>query len=407
MTEGRVGVFSDLGAVGVRELVAASRDVGVELVWLVGRETPPALSRLLTGLGDVVPFDEAKPVLAAPALRTRDVSGVVALSDAQLVACADVAHELGLPGLSPDTARLARRKWSQRTTLNEAGVGLVETVRVARESADRSRADVSFPAILKRDAGTGGVDATLVTSPAALEELVRELPAGEDFVLETLIASRPHPASDRLGPVLSLDSAVARGTIRHFGVIDRFPHAPPFRETGAVWPSTLPSIEQRRVEEVAESAIRALGIDDAVTHIELQLTPSVATVIEVNARLGGYVDSGWRRAGVGSPLNAALSICQGLDVPAPRKPDRVVMLRLVQPPQEATRLVAAPPAVALLEIPGVWRADAIRSPGAALDWRVGAPGRIFDVWLDAPSHDELWKRADLLDAVLTSSVRYE
>jgi ATP-grasp domain/ATP-grasp N-terminal domain len=403
----RLAVVYSPGATGVRELFELAEARGLRLTCVPGRELDddaPA-RRVLAALGDVVdgslPLDEV-----AARLRAANVQGVVTFSDDELVRTADLAHALSLPGLTPAVARTVRSKYRQRTALNRADVSAVDVVRIVPPEVPTQVNRISFPAVLKPDAGTASRDTLLVASREAVESTVRALEPGATTVLETLIRSEAPVRDGWLGDYVSVESVVARGSIAHAGVTDRLPLEPPFREQGHVVPSTLSDERRRRLVELAERAIVALGIDDAVVHTEIKLARP-EEIIEVNARLGGYIDFLYRTSGVGRLLDAAVDVALGLEPTAFAPPSKVTVLWIVLPPVEAVRLSALPEVRALAKLPGVVYVERFRRPGDAVGWRSGTSGRVLEVWLEAPDHDEARRRLDRVREVAAGSVAFD
>jgi biotin carboxylase len=362
------------------------------------------LARLLAGVAELVPLDRPEPLAAE--LRRRGVDGAVTFADEHLVLTAELCALLGSPGLRPDVARVVVSKHDQRVALNRAGVSSIASVVLEAGAPVPADAAISYPAVLKPEHGTGAAVTLKLASAAELEQALDALERGRRMVCEPYIPDVVHPAGDWLGNYVSVDSIVTRGEVTHLGVVDRLPAAEPFRESGGVWPSLLPERHRRAVEELVETAIRALGVDEAVTHVEVKLTPTSGVVIEVNARLGGYMHALYTRGGRGDPLRAALDLAAARE-PAPlRAPDRAIMVLLTQPPVDATTLTSVPSVQRLRSLPGVYSAEALRRPGDAVDWREGSLGRVLDLWLEAPDHDELRRRADAVQELLDAELRF-
>ena len=70
-------------------------------------------------------------------------------------------------------------------------------------------------------------------------------------------------------------------------ITGRFPLAPPYRETGNFSPASVPAGQHVQILELATAGIDALGIRDAVVHVEIKLTPDGPRLIEINGRVGG------------------------------------------------------------------------------------------------------------------------
>ncbi|HVO53070.1 MAG TPA: ATP-grasp domain-containing protein [Solirubrobacterales bacterium] len=401
-----VGIVSAFGSASLRELLAAGRERGLSFVCLAEPADPPEAVTAAEALGEVLRSADGGGAEAAVLLRERSVQAVLTFCDAGLATAAELCAALGLPGIAPSAACRVRSKHLQRAALNAAGVGAVAIAPIPDPSLAPPPSAIPYPAVLKPEDGAGGAATMRVDSHA---ELLRALSGvGErPMVLEAMVAPSAHPAGEWLADYVSVDSVVASGAISHFGVVDRLPPAAPFRETGAVFPSLLPAAHQRAILAVVEDAVRALELDHAVLHTELRLNEESAIVIEVNARLGGYMNAGWTRAGAGSPLGAAFDVALGLDPTPPGVATRPVLLHNVHAPMGARRLIGAPTAAQLRRLPGVWSAECFRGAGDDLDWRRGWYGRICDVWLEAEDAVELRERYEALTAVLAEALTFE
>jgi hypothetical protein len=85
-------------------------------------------------------------------------------------------------------------------------------------------------------------------------------------------------------------------------------------ETGQIGPSAIPPGKRALILSAAENALDALGVTDRVTHTEIRLTSAGPQVIEVNGRLGGYVQ------GLTASLTGANAVRMALDAAAGRQP---------------------------------------------------------------------------------------
>jgi hypothetical protein len=400
-----LAVLHGRDAVGPRELLPVVRALGLRTLTLADDTTTPA-ARAYDLLGEVVDTSSWPVERVAALLAERHAAGLVTFADARLEELAGLARLLALPALSPEAARRVSSKHQQRAALARAAAGGLPSLLVEDPTAPPTLDDVSFPAVLKPEAGAGGVQTQVVGDLDELLHALEAVPQATAMVVEPLIPSTPHPTADWLGDYVSVDSVITGDRIIHLGVVDRLPAAEPFREAGGVFPSQLPSPMRRAVEEATERAIRAIGITEAATHTELKLTPEGGSVIEVNARVGGYMHVLYGRAGATSPLESGILVALGRTLPAPTPPTQAGMLRLVQPPVEARQLVEVPPVRDLMALPGIWSVQVVRRSGDPVNWRDGTYGRIMDIWLEAPDHAELLRRFEIAEAFLARTVRY-
>ncbi|MCC5335134.1 ATP-grasp domain-containing protein, partial [Staphylococcus aureus] len=63
----------------------------------------------------------------------------------------------------------------------------------------------------------------------------------------------------------------------------------PFRESGYIIPTSLEQEKVSEIESVATEALKALGVNNIVTHTEIKFTSEGPKIIEINGRPGGTV----------------------------------------------------------------------------------------------------------------------
>ena len=161
------------------------------------------------------------------------------------------------------------------------------------------------------------------------------------------------------------------------------------------------------MEDLATRALQALGITHAVTHTEIKLGRTGPQVIEVNARLGGWVEQLFQRAGAGSPLRDALEIALREYEPHPHVPEGVTMCYFPPLPPGTHKLRNAPQNSELARLPGVFRIDRFKNVDDDLDSRDGTFGRVMDVWIEASDHDQLRERFERVRDSLDSTLVFE
>jgi predicted ATP-grasp superfamily ATP-dependent carboligase len=224
------------------------------------------------------------------------------------------------------------------------------------------------------------------------------------FVVEEYLRGDPSVAGPGFGDYVSVESVTVAGTVRHVEITGKFPLAPPFRETGYVVPSTLSAGWRQAVLDVAGAALRALGVADGVTHVEVKLTPDGPRVIEVNGRLGGYVADLVRRARRVDLIRLALAAAAGLGADIPRHGYRRCAFQyFLTAPMEATALRRLDGVERLHRRAGIQHVEVFRRAGDRLDWRRGTLGYLGIVHGSAADHDEVLRLIAMIDHTLTIS----
>jgi len=218
-----------------------------------------------------------------------------------------VAEQVGLPGISYQSALAATDKSSMREVFEAQGVPSPPFFTVTRKRASLP-AGFSFPVVVKPVDNMGARGVRRVDD--------------EQQLFQALEAALQHSGSGRAiveqfldGPELSLDALIYDGRITICGVADRLICFPPyFVEMGHTLPSALDRASLRSVEEVFIRGIHALGIHSGAAKGDIKMTPAGAVVGEIAARLSGGYMSGWTypfASGV-EVTEAALNIAVGL-----------------------------------------------------------------------------------------------
>ena len=405
----RLVVVVDKNAVGVAEMVGTLRALA-DPVFLVadtpeGRTTAPILRALkatsfpLPG-GPIEQADLPDEVLAA--------DGVVTFSDRMVRVTAALAQRLGTPGHTPETAELLTDKHRQRRRLAEAGVDDVPSIQVSSVAELRSAvAEIGVPVVVKPVRGEGSLATYLLRDAERAEQVfaaaAREYggaPSADGdgavgpFVVERLLAGADFTP---LGDFLSVELVASRGEIAVAGVTGKLPQLRPFRECGQLRPHGLPADVAEAATRLAVRAAEACGVTDGVLHIEVKLTPDGPHLIELNGRLGGFVNEVTKRASGLDLVLLAGQVALGEPVRVEAsEPDGVVFQWFTNPPLGARRLLAVGGVAKARAHPAV---DSYTSLVPARSPCVDSVGsQLLDMLCGrAPSHAEL---VEVLESVL-------
>ena len=394
----RVAVVHGPGASAtLPEIVAACGDAYEPLFLLVAESD--ADLRLAEVARDAAPTvvlaagDDVPSRVAATAAEHGTV-GVVTFADRFAPVVDRARSVLGLPGHSADVARW--RKESQRARLAAAGL-FTGGWRGAKGPAAlrRAVADVGFPAIVKPSLGAGSAGVVVLNGEADLAQAIDLLDPHSEFVVETYFGSGRLSQAEWLADYVSVESVSGSASRRHFGVTLRPPLAEPVRETGSVVTDLLTDDQLGRVIDAVDRALDALEARHLVTHTEVKIGPDAIEVIEVNGRLGGYVERMTQRRTETSAVRLALEAAVGEVAHAPSlRTDGCHLMSLLFPaPLDAVELLRAPERETLASLTGVWRVDGMRRPGPLDPGREGTSGYVCSIWLEAGSANALHARA--------------
>lgn len=368
-------VLFNQGSVPPGELLVALESYG-PLVFAVREDDAYARSfePLLASEGTVLRLVGDVPADDAARLKDAGVTGLATFGEAGIVPGAALAAQLGLPFHSVAVAEALTDKHVQRATLEAAGVGGVAHRSIGGVSGvgdwDAAVEALGLPLVLKPRRGEGSRNTHLVTDADEGRALVAGLLDQSATTHEHAMVAEQYLVGVDMAPYgdyVSVESICCDGVIRHIGVTGKLPLAPPFRETGQVYPAALSPSLRGEVEALAGAALRALGVRHGVTHTEVKLTGRGPRIIEVNGRLGGYIGELYQRA-LGIDLVGAIAdLALGRPVSLEARPSgRTHFQYLTRPPLGATRLSAASGRRALLGHPAVDAYLQCVKPGSVL-----------------------------------------
>jgi len=202
------------------------------------------------------------------------------------VPLAQVREAFGIEGMDVNTARNVRDKAQMKRVLQAAGVpcarySLVSTAGEARSFAG----EVGFPLVAKPPAGAGSQATHRLDDGHALEGWLHVMPPSHDApaLLEEFLVGEEH----------TFDSVSVGGNTVWSSIADY--HPPPLdvlRNPWIQWTVLLPrdinGQDYAGIHAVGPAALRALGVTDALTHMEWFRRPDGSVAVsEVAARPPG------------------------------------------------------------------------------------------------------------------------
>ncbi|MBP5225738.1 MAG: ATP-grasp domain-containing protein, partial [Lachnospiraceae bacterium] len=220
------------------------------------------------------------------AAKRNRVEGVMTLAtDMPMRSVAAVAKELGLVGISDETALKATDKAVMRAALKEHGVPIPAffPVKGKREFGEViSRFTSSFVVKPADSSGSRGIG--LVRDPADRTEAEAAYERALSFSRSGYVVVEEYMR----GPEVSVETLAVRGDVRVIQITDKITTgAPHFVEMGHTQPSRLPKETRERIVTAAVAANRAVGIEDGPSHTEIIVTEEGPKIVELGARLGG------------------------------------------------------------------------------------------------------------------------
>jgi biotin carboxylase len=218
----------------------------------------------------------------------RPIHGVMCIASDIPRTVAAVAADLGLPGISQESARLSSDKLDMKLKFRQDGVpvpwfSLVESAKKLHEIV-LSR---GFPLVIKPVDSRGARGVLRLTETVDLEWAyqfsARQSPSGRVIVEEFLE-----------GPQISTESIVLDGIAhtpgladRNYEFLDRF--APHIIENGGDLPTQASAEEQQAVRNLIQQAATSMGVCNGVVKGDVVFHDGKPFIIELATRLsGGY-----------------------------------------------------------------------------------------------------------------------
>lgn len=291
------------------------------------------------------------------------VQGVLSFSDHTLEQAAEFAARAGVHCVAPEAVSALINKVHQRSRLSCTQQPVQSLPLGSLDSVSGVVRCVGLPAVIKPDVGAGSSLVSVATSEAEVRAgAMRIWASGHTPLLEELLEGD----HDRLpcGDYVSVETLSVAGTHRPFAISQKSPLVRPFRETSHIWAPER-GIDSVAVEQICMEALSALGYSYGLSHTEIKLTPTGSRVIEVNARVGGFInDFAQAVAGVDLIREYILSLLDdtGQRVQRQTFSDYNIAFRTICPVVEG-EFVSVTGHSAARRVPGVRRVRPVMSSG--------------------------------------------
>lgn len=252
---------------------------GHEVVAVDGNRAAPGLAEASHGVHLDFCNAEATTDLAVK-LRIQGVLTVA--SDRPVQTIGRICDRLGLPGPTGEVAVACTDKRVMRAALGRAGVMIPDGRAVATfAECEAAARELGFPLIVKPADNSGGRGVVKVANWAGLAAgyaTAHAFSHGGGTCVEQFVS----------GTEFGAQVVVFRGRVAAvFCHNDTLTPPPVFVPVGHSMPFEREPALYRRVVEVLEGAVAALGITDGAANFDLIESPTGIVVLEVGARLGG------------------------------------------------------------------------------------------------------------------------
>lgn len=220
------------------------------------------------------------------AARRHNIDGVMTLaSDMPMRSVAAVAKELGLVGITDDTALKATNKAVMRQALKEHNVPIPKFFRVASAEAYSEAVKQFHCAFIVKPADNSGSRGIFKIEDLSDEQAIkqayeysRQHSRNGDVVVEEYMS----------GPEVSVETLTVNGQCHVIQITDKLTTgAPHFVEMGHSQPTKHDEATAQRIRDVAIAANKAIGITNGPSHTEIIVTEEGPKIVELGARLGG------------------------------------------------------------------------------------------------------------------------
>lgn len=254
--------------VTMRFVRAAAKLDDVRLLGIV--HTPPAEeAHLYADLVRVTqPTSLADVIEGIEILRRRhgEPVRIIGILEAMMVQLAQARAQFGVAGTSVKTATLFREKAMMKDALRAAGLPvarhrLLTSARDGRAFAD----EVGYPLVLKPPAGMGAKATFRIRSSDELAAALAGMRVGPEapMLAEEMLHGTEH----------SFETITIGGEPRVWSVADYRPGClevleTPWIQWACILPREIDGAAYARAREVGFAAIRALGLEDGMTHME-------------------------------------------------------------------------------------------------------------------------------------------
>ena len=220
------------------------------------------------------------------ASKENEIDAIMTLaSDLPMRTVATVSREMGLVGITEDTALKATNKAVMRQCLKENGVPVPEFFKVSSVEEYKEAIKQFKSAFVVKPADSSGSRGIYLIEDADDTQLLEEAYAYSvqfsrcgDVVVEEFMK----------GSEVSVETLSLNGEVTVLQITDKLTTgAPHFVEMGHSQPSRHSVEIREEIARVAKAAVKAVGIENGPSHTEIMVTEDGPKIVEIGARMGG------------------------------------------------------------------------------------------------------------------------
>jgi biotin carboxylase len=257
--------------------------MGLEVVAV--DKNPEAIGFKVKGVYREVISTIDAPAIIEAALR-HQIDGIMTLAtDMPVRSVAVVAKELGLVGITEDTAIKATNKIEMRKALLENCVPIPKFYKVSSKNEYEIAIKQFNSACIVKPADNSGSRGIYRLDDFedrdvyfSVYDYCHQFTRNGDLIVEEFMN----------GPEVSVETLSVDGTCHVIQITDKLTTgAPHFVEMGHSQPSQFDGEMQEKVKKVAIAANKAIGITTGPSHTEIIVSAEGPKIVELGARLGG------------------------------------------------------------------------------------------------------------------------
>lgn len=237
------------------------------------------------------------------------IDGCISFIDVLIPLVGLICDSLELRGLSYNSALIADSKSQTQNVLsmniNEddastAGVFSSKAVHLRSDSdCEMLPESFKFPAILKLDNGAGGVGACMINSKEEMKKQFQQITSSlcSDLTFpgiglgrgNSMTASEFHSGTEHNVDVILYDKTLVWASITDSGLVRQ----PYYIGTAKRLPSFLPDDSRKKLIDAAFKCCLGIGLTDGTFNVEIIMTANGPKLVEINARMCGYIFRDW------------------------------------------------------------------------------------------------------------------